>query len=44
MKSIRVILAFIVSFVIGAVMIQSAMAASIDDPTRQPYYDTLKGK
>jgi ABC-type sugar transport system substrate-binding protein len=44
MKSIRVILAFIVSFVIGAVMIQSAMAAGVDDPARLDYYKTLKGK
>ena len=44
MKGIRVILAFIVSFVIGVVMLQSAMAAGVDDPARLDYYKALKGK
>ena len=44
MKSIRVVLALIVSFVISATMLQSAMAAGVDDPARLDYYKALKGK
>jgi ribose transport system substrate-binding protein len=44
MKNIRVILTLIMSFVIGAAMLQSAMAAGVDDPARLDYYKALKGK
>ncbi|PKN71713.1 MAG: sugar ABC transporter substrate-binding protein [Deltaproteobacteria bacterium HGW-Deltaproteobacteria-12] len=44
MKSIRVVLALIVSFIISAAMLQSAMAVGIDDPARLDYYKALKGK
>jgi ribose transport system substrate-binding protein len=44
MKSIRVILALIVSFAINAAVLQSAMAAGVEDTARLDYYKTLKGK
>lgn len=39
-----VVLCFIISFVIGATMLQSAMAAGLNDPARHDYYKALKGK
>lgn len=44
MKSIRVVLALIVSFVISVALLQSAMAAGVDDTARLDYYKALKGK
>ena len=44
MKKTRVILCLLISFVIGAALLQSAMAAGVDDPARLAYYKALKGK
>jgi ribose transport system substrate-binding protein len=44
MKKRWVILCLLISFVIGAAMLQNAMAAGIDDPARLDYYKALKGK
>jgi ribose transport system substrate-binding protein len=44
MKKKWVILCLLISFVIGAAMLQNAMAAGIDDPARLDYYKALKGK
>ena len=44
MKKRWVILALIISFVIGPAMLQTAMAAGVDDPARLDYYKALKGK
>ena len=44
MKKSSVILGLLISFVIGAAMIQNAMAAGVDDPARLDYYKALKGK
>ena len=44
MKKRWVILCLLISFVIGAAMLQKAMAAGIDDPARLDYYKALKGK
>ena len=38
------ILCLLISFVIGAVMLQNAMAAGLYDPARLDYYKALKGK
>jgi ribose transport system substrate-binding protein len=44
MKKRWVILLLIMSFVIGAAMLQTAMAAGVDDQARHDYYKALKGK
>ena len=44
MKKRLVILCFLISFVMGAAMLQNAMAAGVDDPARLQYYKALKGK
>jgi ribose transport system substrate-binding protein len=44
MKKPRVILAVMVLLVMGAGMLQNAMAAGVDDPARLDYYKALKGK
>jgi ABC-type sugar transport system substrate-binding protein len=44
MKKRWVILCLLISFVIGAAMLQKAMAAGVDDPARLDYYKALKGK
>jgi len=44
MKKTWVILTLIISFVIGAAMLQNALAAGVDDPARLDYYKALKGK
>jgi len=44
MKKRWTILCLLISFIIGAVMLQNAMAAGVDDPARLDYYKALKGK
>ena len=44
MKRRWVVLCLLISFVIGVPMLQSAMAAGLNDPARLEYYEALKGK
>ena len=44
MKKRWVILCLLISFVIGAGLLQTVMAAGVDDPARLDYYKALKGK